>query len=377
MKVRIEETVFKRRVAKVAKAMKREGQDVLLLTKPSNMYYFTGDGRLCAFVMISSDQQVALGVPKTDVDDVTSLAYFDHFSSFDDEVGMIHSIADFFGKFGISKGVVGLEHTFLTSSMMKMLTHPHAKPEMVTVGDCTNLLSKLRTVKDRVEIELMKEAGKVADTGMEAAITCIKVGMTESQIAGEGEYTMRQAGAEGFWRSYVASGIRTRIAHGIPTNRKVEKGDIILIDLHPIVNNYSSDICRLASVGEPTPEQIKTYDVYLDALQRTIAKSIAGVGMVELEKTLHSVIQTAGYSENIFGPPIHGIGINFEEAPLPPGHAFFHGEKTPPPLEENTTLAIGNCGIYSKHWGIRIEDTVVVGKRSPLVLTNYSHDLKL
>jgi Xaa-Pro aminopeptidase len=356
--------------------MKREGQDVLLLTKPSNMYYFTGDGRLCAFVMISSDQQVALGVPKTDVDDVTSLACFDHILPFDNEVGMIHSIAAFFRRFGISKGVVGLEHTFLTSSMMKMLTHPHAKPEMVTVGDCTDLLSKLRIVKDNVEIELMKEAGKVADTGMEAAITCIKVGMTESQIAGEGEYAMRQAGAEGFWRSYVASGIRTRIAHGIPTNRKVEKGDIVLIDLHPIVNNYSSDICRVASLGEPTPEQMRAFDVYLDALQKTIAGSIAEVGMIELEKTLHSVIQNAGYAENIFGPPIHGIGINFEEAPLPPSHAFFHGEKAPPPLLEDTPLAIGNCGIYTEQWGVRLEDTIVVGKKAPLVLTNYSHDLK-
>lgn len=375
MKASLEKRVLSKRITNCSKSMKREGQDVLLLTKPSNMYYFTGDGRLCAFTMISSDQQVAIGVPQTDVEDVTDLAHFDHILSFEDEVGMIHSIAKFFKQFGISKGVVGLEHTFLTSSMMKMLTHPHAKPEAVTVADCTDILSKLRTVKDSIEIELMKEAGRVADLGMEAAMVSIKPGMTESQIAGEGEYAMRQADAEGFWRSYVASGPRTRIAHGIPTNRKVEKSDIIMIDLHPIVNNYSSDICRLACVGEPTADQVKAYDVYLDALQKTTEKSVSGVHMVELEKTLHSVLQIAGYGENIFGPPIHGIGINFEEAPLPPGHAFFHGEKAPPPLAENSTLAIGNCGIYTKNWGIRIEDTIVVGKKAPLVLTNYSHEL--
>jgi len=375
LNLNIEESVFKQRVVNCARAMKREDQDVLLLTKPSNMYYLTGDGRLCAFVMISSDQQVAIGVPQTDVEDVTDLAYFDHINSFENEVGMIHSIAAFFKQFGISRGVVGLEHTFLTSSMMKMLTHPHAKPEAVKVEDCTDILSKLRTVKDPIEIQLMKKAGRVADIGMEAAVDSIKVGLTESQIAGEGEYAMRQAGAEGFWRSYVASGIRTRIAHGIPTNRKLKKGDIILIDLHPIVNNYSSDICRIACVGKPTAEQIKAYDAYLEALRKTISISVAGIGMVELEETLHGVIHNAGYGENIFGPPIHGIGINFEEAPLPPGHAFFHGEKAPPPLVENTTLAIGNCGIYTKQWGLRLEDTVVVGKKKPFVLTNYSHAL--
>jgi Xaa-Pro aminopeptidase len=93
---------------------------------------------------------------------------------------------------------------------------------------------------------------------------------------------------------------------------------------------------------------------------------------VELEETLHGVIKDAGYEKNIFGPPIHGIGLDFEEAPLPPGHAFFHGEKAPPPLLENVSIAIGNCGIFTKDWGIRIEDTVVVGKNKPLVLTNYT-----
>ena len=376
LNIDVDKSVFSKRVEKCTQVMKDQEIDVLLLTKPSNMYYLTGDGRLCAFTMVNSDKQVAVGVPQTDVEDVTELAQFNHISAFEDEVGMIHTIADFFKQFGVSKGTVGLEHTFLTSSMMKMLTHPHAKPEGVTTKDCTDILSKLRMIKEPIEIKLMKEAGKIADIGMEAAIVSLKEGMTESQIAGEGEYAMRQAGAEGFWRSYVASGIRTRIAHGIPTNRKVKNGDIVMIDLHPIANNYSSDICRMACIGEPTSEQVKAHEVYLEALQKTTGKSVAGVGMVELEETLHGVLQNAGYADNIFGPTIHGIGINFEEAPLPPGHAFFHGEKAPPPLNENIPIAIGNCGIYTNRWGIRLEDTVVVGSNQPQILTKYPYTLK-
>jgi Xaa-Pro aminopeptidase len=98
--------------------------------------------------------------------------------------------------------------------------------------------------------------------------------------------------------------------------------------------------------------------------------------MVELEDTLHGVIRDAGYGDNIFGPTIHGIGINFEEAPLPPGHAFFHGEKAPPPLVENIPIAIGNCGIYKEKWGVRIEDTVVVDKDRSFVLTRYPISLE-
>ncbi len=363
--------VYEKRVEKSSQLMLAEGIDILLLTKPSNMYYLTGDGRLCSYAMINGDGQVALGVPKTDEDDVRTHAHFDHLATFEDEIGMIHSIADFFKQFGISKGVVGLEYTFLTQAMMGMVTHPHAKPDAVTVKNCTDIMSQMRLVKEPGEIELMREAAKVADVGMEAAMASLKAGMTESQLAGEGEYAMREAGAEGFWRSYVSSGPRTGIAHGLPTNRKIQDGDIVMIDLHPIVNNYSSDITRMACVGKPSAEQTRVFEVYREALQSTIAKVIAGVGMVELEDTLHGVIRDAGYGDNIFGPTIHGIGINFEEAPLPPGHAFFHGEKAPPPLMENVPIAIGNCGIYKEEWGVRIEDTVVVGKDRPMVLTRY------
>ena len=91
---------------------------------------------------------MTLGVPSTDVEDVTALAHFNHIVGFGDEGGMIHSIAHHFEHFGIKTGTVGLEYTFLTQSMMGMLTHPHAKPAGITVKDCTSILSKMRMVKE-------------------------------------------------------------------------------------------------------------------------------------------------------------------------------------------------------------------------------------
>jgi len=356
--------------------MKEAGLDALLLTKPANMFYLTGDGRLCAYAMITQDEKVALGVPQTDVEDVKQLAYFDHIVGFEDEVGMIHSIAHYFEHFGIHRGVVGLEYTFLTQSMMGMFTHPHAKPADVTVKDCTPIMSELRLMKEVEEIERIRAAAKVAEAGMKAAVEAVKPGLTESQVAAEAEYAMRQAGAEEFWRTYVSSGSRTNIAHGLPTLRKLQTGDLVMIDLHPIVNGYSADMCRTVCVGKPTAEQQAAYDLYLKAQQATIAKVKAGVGMVELEQTLHGVLQEAGHGEHIFGPPIHGVGIEFEEAPLPPGHAFFHGEKEPPPLPAKVVISVGNCGLYTGPWGVRVEDTVVVGLQGPIVLTDYPRELE-
>jgi Xaa-Pro aminopeptidase len=368
--------VHEQRLAKCARLMKEAGLDVLLLTKPANMFYLTGDGRLCAYAMITQDGKVALGVPSTDVEDVRRLAQFDHIAGFEDEVGMIHSIAHHFEHFGIRQGTVGLEHTFLTQSMMAMMTHPHAKPEGIVAKDCTHILSQLRLVKEADEIESIMRSARVASEGMKAAVQAVQPGRTESQIAAEAEYAMRQAGAEEFWRTYVSSGPRTNIAHGLPTLRRLDPGDLVMIDIHPIVGNYSADICRTVCAGSPTSEQRAAYDLYLKAQQSTIAMVKAGVGIAELERHLHSVLREAGHGDHIFGPPIHGVGIEFEEAPLPPGHAFFHGEKEPPPLPANVVISVGNCGLYTGPWGVRVEDTVVVDAQGPVVLTDFPRSLE-
>src|SRR5512135_359738 len=166
--------VYKQRLEKVSRHMEEVGLDVLLLTKPSNMFYLTGDGRLCAYTMITQAGKVAIGVPVTDIEDVKALAYYDHIVGFDDEVGMIHSIAHYFEHFGISEGAVGLEYTFLTQSMLGMLTHPHAKPAKVLPKDCTHILSELRMVKEPEEIERIRAASKVASIGMAGAIRTLR-----------------------------------------------------------------------------------------------------------------------------------------------------------------------------------------------------------
>ncbi len=189
---------YQERLERCSQLMGAAGIDALLLTKPANMFYLTGDGRLCAYAMITQAGKVALGVPKTDLEDVRQLAHFDQITGFEDEVGMIHSISHYFEHFGIDEGTVGSEYTFLTHSMMGMLTHPHAKPEKISVEDCTHILSELRMIKDAEEIERIRGAAEVAAAGMRAAVEALKPGLTESQIAAAAEQAMRQAGAEEF-----------------------------------------------------------------------------------------------------------------------------------------------------------------------------------
>jgi len=149
-----------------------------------------------------------------------------------------------------------------------------------------------------------------------------------------------------------------------------------MIDIHPIVNGYSADICRTVCAGKPTTEQQAAYDLFLKAQQGAIARVKTGVGMTDLDDALHGIVRDGGHGDHLFGPTIHGVGIEFEEAPLPPGHAFFHGERAPPPLETNVVIAVGNCGLYTGPWGVRVEDTVVVNPEGPEDLTNFARTLE-
>lgn len=363
------------RVTMAGEAMGRYGIDALLLAKPANMFYLTGDGRLCAYALITREGRVAMGVPSTDISDVTGKARFDRIVGFENEVGMLHSVHHFCEEFGLERGTIGLEETFLTRSMFAMFTHPHAIPPTARTVDATPILSGLRVVKDAEEIQRIRQAARAAVAGMASAVAAVRAGATEIQVAGEAEYAMRRAGAEEFYRTYVASGPRTNIAHGLPSHRIIEAGDLVMIDLHPVVHGYSADMCRTVCTGNPSHEKMAAFEVFLRAQQATISRVQAGVTMHELEETIHGVLKQAGHGDRIFGPPLHGVGIEFEEAPLPAGHAFFHGEKEAPALRAGTVLAVGNCGLYTGPFGVRVEDTVVVRDGNPEVLTIYPRDL--
>ncbi len=84
---------------------------------------------------------------------------------------------------GIKEGTARLEYTYLTQSMMAMLTHPHAKLEGIVVKDCTHILSELRMVKDDGELKRIRKAAMVAEKAKEAAIEAVKPGVPENQVA--------------------------------------------------------------------------------------------------------------------------------------------------------------------------------------------------
>jgi Xaa-Pro aminopeptidase len=363
--------VFEERVKRSGKLMEKHGLDAVLLTKPQNMTYLIGNGRLCAFAIVAKTGATYIGVPKTDIEDTKKRCSSEHIIGFEDEVGMLHALMHIWKELKLETGKAGALNTFLRVSMLNMLKHPHAKPEKLTFADATELIAELRIIKSSGELEKIRRAGKVADKAMEAAVKAVKAGVKETEIAGEAEYAMRKSGAEDFFRTYVASGSRSSVAHGVVSGKTIREGDLVMIDLHPTVDDYNADICRTICVGKPSEKQQKAFDVYLRAQRATVQAASPNITMTKLENIMHDMFKKEGFEENFVGPPIHGVGLEFEEPPLPAGHAFFHGEEPKEDLKPGMVIAIGNCGLYLGDFGVRIEDTVAITSKGYEELTNY------
>jgi len=110
--------------------MEKHGLDIIILTNPANMFYLTGDGRLCAYAMVTRNGKVAIGVPQTDIKDVQERATMDHIVGFEDEVGMIHSLVVIaIGNCGLYTGQWGVreEDTVVIGSQQPLVLTQHPR----------------------------------------------------------------------------------------------------------------------------------------------------------------------------------------------------------------------------------------------------------
>ncbi len=351
--------------------------DVLLLMSSPGMSYFTGNDRPWSYVMVTRFGAAGIGVPETDLEEVTASSTFDHIKSFADREGMLRTMSEYYEFFKAGSGSLGLEFARITPVVKEVLTAPGVLPAGMEVRDCSPLVSRLRSVKEAAEMKLIREAAAVAGTGMAVAAAAIEPGVTESQVAARAELAMGESGAAGFHAVHVASGPRTAIALGRPSARALQDGDLVTVCLYPSVGGYSAGICRTFCLGRPLTEQARAHDAYQKAQRDAITAATAGAAADGLDGRFYKSLRAGAPSLLSFGPAVHGVGLEAVEAPVAAAHSLFEAPGSAEPFKPNTVLVLGGCGLYAGQWGLRIEDTVAVGEGEPELLTDYPYSLKL
>lgn len=209
-------------------------------------------------------------------------------------------------------------------------------------------------IKNANEIESISKAVEIGDKCFSYILGFIKTGMSEKTVAAEIEGFLYKNGAEGLaFDTICVSGERTCLPHGEPSEKRIEKGDLITLDFGAIVDGYCGDMTRTIAMGSITDEQIRIYEVVLEAQLAALDFIKAGVSCYDADKVARDIIVKAGYGEGFVHGLGHGVGRQVHEAPT-------LNSKSKEILEENMVITI-EPGIYILNkYGIRIEDLAIV-----------------
>ena len=200
-------------------------------------------------------------------------------------------------------------------------------PKMQVIEN-EEVLMPLRYIKDPEELAAMKLAAEAADKGIAAANEAIKPSATEIEVGAEAEYAMRKAGAMRFGSStFVDSGPHSIYLHGGTSRRKIENGDLVVIDVHPVVDAYSSDCARTVVCGEATPKQRELIKIYSDTQKNVVGNIKPGLKVGQITPMFQEDFAQYGYKDAWIPGPVHGVGLEFEEWPHP-SHYFGHAQLT-------------------------------------------------
>ena len=350
-----------RRLQKVRRHLEKARLDALVVSHLPHIRYLTGFSGSNGLCVITGNSQHIL----------TDNRYRDQIR---DEVEgfRIHiargSLFEGAEKHGVLKGTrrVGFEAQYVAVSAFRNLKKLFPKLSFVPSH---SIVEGIAAIKDEGELASIRRAVSITDTVFSRILEMLKPGISEIDVAAEIGYWHKKLGADGDgFEPIVASGVRGALPHARPTMKKIQKGELVTIDLGCRVNGYHSDLTRTVAVGQPGTKARTIYRIVLEAQCKAIEAAHAGVKNRLLDGVARRHIRRSGFGPYFSHSLGHGLGIEIHE-----------------PLRlsalSKDVLVAGNVvtvepGIYIPGFGgVRIEDDIVIREHDCEVLNQAPKEL--
>ncbi len=344
--------------------------DAVVIVPGANLRYLTGVGfltklRLMAAV-IPADGEGVLVVPALEEARARhNLQAPLHVQLWDDADGPQAALNAAVAAAGLAGKRVAVEHMAMRVFELRALEAAAPGAEIV---DATPLLAAMRMIKDADELRAMRTAVQIVEATLAETVAAMKTGMTELDVYEIWSAAIAAAGVTPSFDLAVGSGPNGANPHHVNGERRLQQGDLVVLDGGVYVDGYASDITRTVAVGQPDAEARRIYELVLAANQAGRAACRPGATGEQIDRAARSVIEQGGYGRYFIHRTGHGLGMEIHEPPFIVG-----GSREP--LQPGMTFTV-EPGVYLPGvCGVRIEDDMVITENGAESLTSFERAL--
>ena len=353
---------------KVSSAVAGEGFAAVVAMSMENTAYLGGflvpsmkiiRGRLVMCVITLADSvQVVADMEESYARANTALAKVRAYNEFTETP--MTALADTLRQLGAAGKRVAIELDFIPAVAFQELVRLMPKTTFV---DAAPFFFKMRAVKTAGEIETLRALGHIVDGAHQTLAAKGQPDMTEMDLALILYDHILRNGADGITQLCIGSGERSTYANPYATSRRLQKGDVMRVDIYANLRNYFSDCARTYVVGEPTAKQKELWSRMLEAHHACLDMVKPGVHTAEIYKVFHDMFTRWGYKPiNFVG---HGLGLTLHEDP----YVGRYGDWV---LEPGQVLCIEPYVVFpAENAGFQIEDEVLVTSNGHEFLTGF------
>ncbi|MEU4832753.1 aminopeptidase P family protein [Streptosporangium sp. NPDC023615] len=353
--------------------------DAILVTHAVNVYYLTGLASSNAAVLVRADASAALATDSRYIGAARNVCADIEVIEERDVAGALLA--------GPGGGSGGAGRTGVEADHMSVAAYFRLGGDLPRLSQA---VESVRMVKDEDEIALLRTACEITDRAFEAVLPELRPGTTEKEIARALERHMAALGADApAFEAIVASGPNGAVPHHAPSDRPLERGDLVTMDFGARHLGYHADMTRTVAIGEPAGWQRELYDLVRAAQGAGLAAARTGTATHEVDAAARDLIAGAGYGEFFKHGLGHGVGLEIHEVPFlsprkpgRPGRPELSELSEQPErdreharLEDRVPITV-EPGVYLPgRGGVRIEDTLVARDGGPELLTRTTKEL--
>ncbi|NIM06261.1 MAG: M24 family metallopeptidase [Armatimonadetes bacterium] len=353
----VESFNYPSRLARLREILSASGLQALLVSDQHNIRYLSGFRGSSGALLITAEEQILFSDFRYRLQAAEQALIF-HFQEVKRDP--LPSIGEYVREKGLK--TAGFEAHALTVEQLSSLRRASRG---VGWRRAKQVVETLRQVKHSQEIAEIARAAKITDDTLEHILSSLAPGRTEHEIALEGTIFMMKHGAKASaFDVIVASGPRAALPHAESSNRTLERGDLVILDLGArLPSGYCSDLTRTVAVGRAQDWQRELYSLVYEAQAKALDGLRAGVRARKIDAAARGHITAAGHGGE-FGHGLgHGVGLDVHEAPR-----LAEAEKTM--LRAGMVVTV-EPGVYlSERGGVRIEDLVVIGQGGCKILSH-------